>query len=213
MHPAASISTFLRRIPALIPLFLSLAVPALAADTPNSGNARLALRLRSRVEIDQTGRYRVVEKAAAWDPRQTAIIVCDMWDLHHCKNAVTRVKEMAPRMDQVLKAARAQGVLIIHAPSECMDAYKDRPGRKRALETPRAKNMPPDIGKGCTKIPSEDKGTYPIDQTDGGEDDDLAEHAEWAKYLASIGRNPQGALEDRDRFAHNRQFRRDQRPR
>jgi nicotinamidase-related amidase len=113
-----------------------------------------------------------------------------MWDLHHCKNAVTREKEMAPRMNQVLEKLRGQGALIIHAPSSCMEPYKDHPARKRAQNAPKASNLPTDISQWCNKIPSEEQGKYPIDQSDGGEDDDLAEHAEWAKYLESIGRNP-----------------------
>jgi nicotinamidase-related amidase/type 1 glutamine amidotransferase len=173
----------------LLAFGLAVAPSAVAADQPENGG-RLALRLRSRIEVENSGRYRAVEKSASWNPGQTAIIVCDMWDLHHCLNAVRRLKEMAPRMNQVLKTARAQGVLIIHAPSSCMDAYKDHPARQRALATPRSKNLPKDIGQGCNKIPSEEKGIYPIDQTDGGEDDDLAEHEQWAKHLASIGRDP-----------------------
>jgi nicotinamidase-related amidase/type 1 glutamine amidotransferase len=97
---------------------------------------------------------------------------------------------MAPRMNQLLNEARNRGALIIHAPSSCMDAYKDHPARKRALQTPRARNMPKDIGKWCTRIPAEEKGKYPIDQTDGGEDDDPAEHRAWADKLKAMGRNP-----------------------
>jgi nicotinamidase-related amidase/type 1 glutamine amidotransferase len=113
-----------------------------------------------------------------------------MWDLHHCLNATRRGAEMAPRMNQFLKEVRSRGVLVIHAPSSCMDAYKDHPARKHAQETPRASKLPKDIGQWCNRIPSEEKGTYPIDQTDGGEDDDLTEHAAWAAKLKGMGRNP-----------------------
>jgi type 1 glutamine amidotransferase/nicotinamidase-related amidase len=163
---------------------------ALAAGTPTAGAAEpLTVRLRSRVE-DGAGRFAVVERPAAWDLGETAVIVCDMWDLHHCLNAVRRGEEMAPRMDGVLKAARDRGAVIVHAPSGCMDAYKDHPARKHALATPRANNLPRDIGQWCRQIPREEKGTYPIDQTDGGEDDDPAEHAAWAAKLSAMGRNP-----------------------
>ncbi|MEE2991275.1 MAG: ThuA domain-containing protein, partial [Planctomycetota bacterium] len=125
-----------------------------------------------------------------WSAAETAVVVCDMWDLHHCLNATRRVGEMAPRMNQVLKAARSSGALIIHAPSSCMDPYKDHPGRLRAMNAPRADNVPEDIGQWCYKIPQEDGGKYPIDQSDGGEDDDLVEHAQWARMLTSMDRNP-----------------------
>jgi nicotinamidase-related amidase len=175
-------------------LTTALMVGALGAAPSQSradGEGPLALRLRSRVEERATpGSFSAVEKAESWDPKQTAIIVCDMWDLHHCLNAVKRETEMAPTMDRVLKSARDKGAVIIHAPSECMATYKDHPARKRALETPKSKTLPQQIGTWCYKIPPEEKGVYPIDQTDGGEDDDPAEHKEWASKLAAMGRNP-----------------------
>lgn len=166
-------------------VLVGLATPVAALEPEGA----IASRLRSRVEVPQGG-YTVVEKAVAWEPKETAIIVCDMWDLHHCLNAVRRGEEMAPRMDEVLKAARARGAVIVHAPSSCTETYKDHPARKHALATPRAKELPRDIGEWCRQIPSEEKGTYPIDQTDGGEDDDPAEHAAWAAKLAAMGRDP-----------------------
>lgn len=171
---------------------LLLLLAAFGQAFPAAGaGPKLDFRLRSRVETaPASGQYQVVEHAEAWEPAETAIIVCDMWDLHHCLNAVRRAEEMAPRMDQVLKTARDRGVQIIHAPSSCMDAYKDHPARRRALETPRSKTLPAEIGKWCYQIPAEEKGTYPIDQSNGGEDDDPAEHAAWAAKLTAKGRNP-----------------------
>lgn len=151
----------------------------------------LNLVLRSRVEgPGPGGACRVVEKAATWDPGRTAAIVCDMWDLHHCLNAVRREVDMAPRMDQLLGVLRDRGVLIIHAPSDCMDAYKDHPARKRAAAVPRSANLPEGIGQWCRRIPAEERGPYPVDQSDGGEDDDPAEHARWAARLTAMGRDP-----------------------
>ena len=50
--------------------------------------------------------------------------------------------------------------------------------------------MPPDIETWCSRIETEKQGIYPIDQSDGGEDDDPAEHAQWAAKLKALGRNP-----------------------
>ena len=113
-----------------------------------------------------------------------------MWDLHHCLNAVRRGGELAPTMDRVLKTMRDRGAIVIHAPSECMEAYKDHAARSRAIAVPRSKHVPAEIGSWCYKIPGEERGVYPIDQTDGGEDDDPAEHAEWAAKLGKMGGNP-----------------------
>jgi nicotinamidase-related amidase/type 1 glutamine amidotransferase len=151
----------------------------------------LKLQLRSRTEtVEGSGRFHTVTRAENWDANQTAIIVCDMWDYHHCLNAVRRGTEMAPRMNEVLKKARERGATIIHAPSSCTATYADHAARKRAQTVERVQNLPLEIGKWCYKIPEEERGKYPIDQTDGGEDDDPEEHAEWAKKLASMGRNP-----------------------
>jgi nicotinamidase-related amidase len=151
----------------------------------------LQLKLRTRPESGQgNNRFDVVTRTEQWDPRKTAIIVCDMWDLHHCLNAVRRLEEFAPRLAEVLKEARGRGVIVIHAPSECMEAYKTHPARLHALAVPRATNLPKDIGKSCDRIPAEERGRYPIDQSDGGEDDDLAEHRAWADKLQAMGRNP-----------------------
>jgi nicotinamidase-related amidase len=163
----------------------------LAAFSPapaETNAAQITVNKRSRVE--NAGAYRVQETTESWLPGQTAIIVCDMWDSHHCLNAVRRCVEVAPRMNQVLNKARDQGVLIIHAPSSCMEAYQTHPGRKLALGAPQASNLPTDISQWCRLIPSEEKGIYPIDQTKGGEDDDLAEHKLWQDKLAALGRNP-----------------------
>jgi len=156
---------------------------------PLADAAEIVVKKRSRVEEAGTG-WVAIEKQEAWQPSQTAIIVCDMWDSHHCLNAVRRVVELAPRMNEVLKNARDRGVLIIHAPSSCMEPYADHPGRKLAQSAPKAANLPADIGQWCRHIPEEDKGVYPIDQSQGGEDDDLEEHKRWHEKLAALGRNP-----------------------
>ncbi len=148
------------------------------------------MRLCKRVE-EKPGQFRMVESIEKWKPAETAVIVCDMWDLHHCKNAVDRVVQMAPRMNALLKAARERGSLIVHAPSSCMDFYKEHPARQRAQSTPKAGNVPVGIDQWLTWLDKrEEQAGYPIDHSDGGEDDDPQEHAVWAKKLESMGRNP-----------------------
>src|SRR5262249_26152298 len=106
-------------------------LPFLFALTITSAvTADITVQKRSRVE--NAGSWTTKETTENWPPKNTAILVCDVWDSRHCLNAVRRCVEMAPRMNEVLKKARDQGVLIIHAPSGCMDAYKDHPGRNIA---------------------------------------------------------------------------------
>ena len=81
---------------------------------------------------------RTTEKDLRWDPAQTAIIICDMWNQHWCQGATRRVGELAPAINRAIAAARGKGVFIIHAPSSCMDAYKEHPARRRAQAAPRA---------------------------------------------------------------------------
>ncbi len=137
-----------------------------------------------------SGRFHIRERAETWNPAETAIIVCDVWDYHHSLNAVRRLEEFAPRLDRVLQVARERGATIIHSPSDCMAAYADHPARKRAQNTPPAARMPHDVGAWCSAIPAEERAVYPIDQSDGGDDDDPAEHAVWAQKLIELGRDP-----------------------
>ncbi|MCA9017846.1 MAG: hypothetical protein KDA77_21155 [Planctomycetaceae bacterium] len=95
----------------------------------------MPVTLQKRV-LQQSGESLPVKEAVYWKPAETAIIVCDMWDDHTCKQAAKRVAEMAPAMNQTLKAAREKGVFIIHAPSGRMNFYADTPQRQRALAAP-----------------------------------------------------------------------------
>lgn len=109
---------------------------------------------------------------------QIAIIVCDMWDAHWSRGAAERVNEMAPRMNEVLKAARARGIRIIHAPSETMDAYADTPARRRMRAAPYI--SPPAEGE-RTAPP------LPIDDSDGGSDTGETDwHKAWTRQHPAL---------------------------
>ena len=111
---------------ALVGLFLFDAVRLSARE-----KEALRLTLRSRPK-DKDGRFPVVTKEVAWEPKKTALIICDMWDDHWCKSASRRVGEMAGPLNDVVKTMRAKGVFVIHAPSSVTAFYKDTPGRKLA---------------------------------------------------------------------------------
>ena len=161
-------------------------------DAVKGSSLQMTLRQQTALPTAASGnvRFQRAEHRELWDAADTAIIVCDVWDRHHCLNAVRRMTEFLPRMNQVLTVARAKGAIIIHAPSDCMPAYESHPARLRAIHAPVAANRPQDMEFWCSKIPSEKQACYPIDQSDGGEDDDPAEHATWAATLKAEGRNP-----------------------
>src|SRR5262245_50651776 len=125
------------------------------------GKLRLHLRER-REEPAGSGKLKAAERTVDWDVAATAIIICDMWDDHHCKLAAQRVGVMAPRMNQVLTAARDRGVLIIHAPSETMNIYAGSPYRKR-MEQAKPATPPVTIGKRCDRDPKGEPRTLPED--------------------------------------------------
>ncbi len=142
-----------------------LAGSSLAAD-PAAGD--LKLYATSRVAAaDGSGQSVCAYKSLNWDPKKTAVIVCDMWDQHWCKSAAARVAEMAPRMNDFLTEARKRGVFIVHAPSECMRAYEGHPARKRAQNAPNA-NLPDFLKQQCSGLDTEKQAKWPIDQSDGG---------------------------------------------
>ena len=130
----------------------------------------LTVELRERAPLpDAPSRLRVVCKRDRWQPEETAIIICDMWNEHWCKGATRRVGHVAPLMNEVVSLARDRGVLIIHAPSGTIDHYQNHPARRLAAEVPKVDNLPEGIGKWCTwQNDTEKQAGYPIDHSDGG---------------------------------------------
>jgi nicotinamidase-related amidase len=95
----------------------------------------LSLSLRTRVEAFKgSGEWDEVSLQKEFDSQQIALLLCDMWNIHWCKSATRRCEEIVRQMIPVLKAAHARGVQIIHAPSDCMEFYKDMPQRQRIQE-------------------------------------------------------------------------------
>lgn len=101
---------------------------------PNRPKVPGVLRLHTR----QREPDKFVERTVEWKLAETAIIIIDMWDGHYCRSAAQRLGVMVPRMNEVVTSARAHGVMIIHAPSGCMDIYADTPYRRRMREAPAA---------------------------------------------------------------------------
>jgi nicotinamidase-related amidase len=151
-----------------------------------------ASRAADEFTVPLRGRVQPFKGVAEWQPVRlehsfgkatSAIVICDMWDKHWCSGATSRVGLLAQRMDPVLRKAREAGILIIHAPSDTMDFYKDFPQRKAILQAPEA--QPP------AALDLKDP-PLPIDDSDGGCDTPGdKQYKAWSKEnsLLSIGPN------------------------
>jgi nicotinamidase-related amidase len=136
----------------------------------------------------------VTAKTVKWEPKKTALVICDMWDDHWCKSAARRVGEMAGPLNEVVKAARAQGVFIIHAPSTCTGFYEGTPQRKRAQSAKFAKTPAPLVtserwGTAWCWTDPKREAVLPIDDSDMGCDCQPAKceiRPPWKRQISTI---------------------------
>ncbi len=137
----------------------------------------LTLRARRRNKDRNSGNS---EQVLQWPVARTAIIICDMWDAHTCALSAQRVAALAPRMNQLVSAARSHGVMIIHAPSDTMKYYEGTPYRERMRQAPTAASPFPIINR-CARVPAEERN-FPIDDSAGGCDDPIAKRETGPPY-------------------------------
>lgn len=151
-------------------LFECLNVIALSSEEKIS----LIFNERSIVEISPCSNDWIhSEKQILWQTNHTALIVCDMWDAHHCLKAEKRVEEMASHVHEVIKNLRTKGALIVHCPGNTRKFYKNFP---QLLP----KKIPP------KKV--ENPFPLPFDDSNGGCDDDEqnVEKIVWTRQIQSI---------------------------
>jgi putative heme-binding domain-containing protein len=161
---------------------------------PASDSKPLVLHLQSREKAADGQEFVRSFRSTEWDPRKTAVIICDMWDHHHCQGAERRTAELAPRMNEVVKAARRQGVLIIHCPSGTMEAYKDAPGRKLAQQAKLDTKEP----IAWCRLDPKHEAALPIDDSDGGCNcqPPCPTGQPWKKQISTIEIQPGDAISD-----------------
>ena len=161
----------------LAPIIMALAACAVSA----AEEAALKLNLRSQTLAQDAGGHNVWQTTTTpqtWKAAETALILCDVWDKHWCRGANERLAAMLPRMNETVKAARAAGVAIIHAPSETMEFYKDSPARKRVQEAPAAP-MP--------ELKKRQAPALPVDASDQGTDTgEKSWHKAWTRQHPGI---------------------------
>ncbi len=177
----------------------------LLAAIPIIANAAEPLHFMTQDRVKQPdGTFLLEQTAADLDPDKTAIVICDMWDKHWCEGATRRVAEMAPRMNDVVEAARKRGVLIIHAPSSTMEFYEGTPARERAKRAPHADMPNEDSWK---HLDPGVEGKLPIDDSDGGCDcwppcDDVNSGV-WTRQIDTIRIDDADAISDNGQEVYN----------
>ena len=144
----------------------------------NESKAQQPLRLLLQSRTAENG-FVPDKREENWNPLETAIVISDMWDRHWCDSATARVNEMAPAMNELLVIARAKGVTIVHAPSDCMGYYREYPGRIEARKY--GGEAFKETANG-SKLPSEVDAVWPVDQSDEGcENEDCTPQRVWRK--------------------------------
>ncbi len=109
--------------------------------------------------------FTLVYRTTKWNPKKTAIIICDMWNTLKCKIPADRVAEMAPHMNEVITEARKRGVLIVHSPSGTLDFYRNTPQRALCLNAPPVKTA---IPLKWNYLNKKREAELPIDDSDNG---------------------------------------------
>jgi len=177
-----------------IGLFVVLCLFQVESRGRAAGSEGVAIHMQKRVASGGSGSA-VVTEVQQWNPHETAIIICDMWNQHWCKGATSRVAELAPKLNDVITVARQRGMLIVHAPSDCMAYYKDFPGRKLALRYDSKKYEAIISGD---NLVSEKGAVWPIDQSDGGCDDvpRCKEASPWRKEIDALEIKDGDAISD-----------------
>ena len=101
----------------------SVAVPSNGRAEPARAADAIHFKAHSAQQVKGEDRFEenVIERA--WIPRETAIVICDMWNQHWCRSATRRCGELAAKMAPLLDRASERGVL--HRPSRRFRASAD----------------------------------------------------------------------------------------
>ena len=166
-----------------------------AAPAPPN-NREIKLQLRTQVQpFHANGPWVEAQFESAIVPAKTAIIITDMWDKHWCKGATYRVGLIAQKMEPLLSLARGAGILIIHAPSETMEFYRDAPGRLLAENAPHSV-PPPELTFSDAPLP--------IDDSDEGCDTPGDKpHKAWSRETQALTIAPGDVISDQGQEIYN----------
>ena len=182
-----------------MPLSVSLRLAWPFSSAYTATGPELHVKLRSRLEIYKgSADWREVVIDEPFSPSSSALILCDVWDNHWCQGAATRVGTLARKIAPVVNVARSHGFLIIHAPSETMEYYRDAPQRLNMLAIP--PTQPPPV-----LVLSD--SPLPIDGSDGGCDTPNnplpVNHRNWTRENAAIPIAPADLISDSGREVYS----------
>ena len=183
---------------------IAIFVSALCSLTvARADDAILDLTLRSRPKPAGNDAIVLRETKASWEPKKTALLICDMWDDHWCQSAARRVVELAGPMNDMIRTARSRGVFVVHCPSSVTDFYKDSPQRQRALKAPFTASPSPlstyERWGTCWCWPdARREGVLPIDDSDMGCDCAVKckIREAWTRQIKTIEMDQADALTD-----------------
>lgn len=100
-----------------------------------------------------------------WPLKQSAVIICDMWNEHWSRGATERVDLLAPKMNTVVRRLRDRELQVVHSPTHVVGFYDGTPARGRIQEVPLLEPPSPLIDYDFPLDPQ-----LPIDDSDGGSD-------------------------------------------
>lgn len=156
----------------------------------------LPIQYRPQTAPD-SGEFKIQKETLDWNPQETALLVCDMWDTHWCRGAVARVEELLPTMERVLNVAQEAGIFVIHAPSDTIEFYTDYPQYQLAQKAQQAEPLTrPALWDARWQRPSEP--ALPVDAKDGGctEEPFCPQGSPWRRQHPALTIAPQDAISD-----------------
>ena len=190
--------------------FIWIFVVGLAPDPRSAGRARapprepLVLHARVRVAVP-SGEAGPTHRPGSWSRRSVAVGPLEDGD-HHLRHVGQALvpggdpsgRRAGARDEPDGRRGSGQG-RADHPLAEQLHERLQGPPRAEAAQTaPKAANLPKDIAGWCSKIPAEEKGVYPIDQSDGGCDDgpQCPQGWPWKSQIAAIEIRDEDAISD-----------------
>lgn len=141
-------------------------------------------KVNTDLEAPVSGRpFTFVHKTMHWLPEKTALVIVDLWDQAQAPVIANRMDELAPGIDEVARAARAKGILIVHAPGGVTDYYTDSPQRARCRDA-----------EPVALVALGERPALPVDASDNGWEGPIRADQPQTRQHAAIEIAPEDAI-------------------